>query len=147
MSTSSKQQESVPRTKKLITVSKSFKEILTVFNLTEVREIDVAAWTHKRDELVEESNQDIFSNDIQLSDKARRAEKKLLKMREDLLTEDATIDTGSYYDKLPKLLSSEIYDCLNYMPKPVIHHVHLTAACPISFLVERLCYYDFVYYN
>lgn len=89
----------------------------------------------------------MFSNDVTLSAKARAAEKKLAKMREQLLLEDDTITTGSYYDKLPKLLGSEVYDCLNKMPKPVVHHIHLTAACPIEFLVEQLCYYDYVYYN
>ena len=104
-------------------------------------------WTEERDELVELSNQDLFSKDINLSEKELAAEKKLAKLREDLLLEDDTIVTGSYYDKLPKLLSSEVYECLNIMPKPVVHHIHLTAACPISFLVDKLCYYDFVYYN
>jgi hypothetical protein len=33
------------------------------------------------------------------------------------------------------------------MPKPVVHHIHLTAACKINFLIEKLCYYDYVYYN
>ena len=33
------------------------------------------------------------------------------------------------------------------MPKTVCNHINLTAACPISFLVGKLCYYDFVYYN
>ena len=32
------------------------------------------------------------------------------------------------------------------MPKPVVHHLHLTAAAPLDYLVE-LTYYDFVYYN
>ena len=62
-------------------------------------------WIKKRDELVELSNQDLFSKDIVLSEKEIAAEKKLTKMREDLLLEDATICTGSYYDKLPKLMS------------------------------------------
>lgn len=104
-------------------------------------------WTEKRDELVVLSNKDMFSKDITISEKAKKAEKKLAKMREDLLLEDDTIVTGSYYDKLPKILSSELYECLDLMPKPVVHHIHLTAACPISFLVNKLCYYDFVYYN
>lgn len=110
-------------------------------------DIDLKDWTQKRDDLVERSNQDLFSNDITITDKARAAEKKLAKLRADLVQEDETIITGSYYEKLPKLLNSEVYKCLNVMPKPVVHHIHLTAACPISFLVERLCYYDFVYYN
>jgi len=33
------------------------------------------------------------------------------------------------------------------MPKTVIHHIHLTAACDVKFLVNKLCYYDFVYFN
>jgi len=44
--------------------------------------VDVDAWTKKRDELFEKSNEDIFSNDITLSDKAVSAEKKLAKLRE-----------------------------------------------------------------
>lgn len=32
------------------------------------------------------------------------------------------------------------------MPKPAVHHTHLTGACDIKFLVE-LTYYDFVYYS
>lgn len=64
-----------------------------------------------------------------------------------MLEEDDCIVTGSYYDKLQKLLKSPLYDCLNVMPKPVIHHIHLTAACPVDFLVEKICYFDFVYFN
>jgi hypothetical protein len=33
------------------------------------------------------------------------------------------------------------------MPKPVIHHIHLTAASSPEWLVSNLCYYDYVYYN
>lgn len=32
------------------------------------------------------------------------------------------------------------------MPKPAVHHVHLTAAAPIDYLI-KLTYNDFVYYN
>lgn len=61
--------------------------------------------------------------------------------------EDDCIITGSYYEKLPKLKSSKLYDILTQMPKTVVHHIHLTASCPIDFLVDKLCYYDFVYFN
>ena len=64
-----------------------------------------------------------------------------------MLSDDPVINTGPYYEKLPKLLKSDLYDCLNIMPKPAIHHIHLTAACPLDFLVSKLCYYDYVYYN
>jgi hypothetical protein len=64
-----------------------------------------------------------------------------------MLIEDDVLITGDYYTKLPKLLASSLYDCFDMMPKTVIHHIHLTAACPISFLIKKLCYYDFVYFN
>ena len=104
-------------------------------------------WNKERDELVQLSNKDLFSNKVKLSDKAIAAEKKLFKLREEMLTADPTCATGFYYDKLEGLKSSKLYDCLNHMPKTVVHHIHLTAAAPISFLVEKLCYYDFVYFN
>jgi len=64
-----------------------------------------------------------------------------------MIAEDNTVATGYYYDKLPKLLNSPLYECLDMMPKPVVHHIHTTASCKVSFLVEKLLYYDFVYYN
>ena len=110
-------------------------------------EIDMDQWNKERDELVQLSNKDLFSSKVKLSDKAIAAEKKLFKLREEMLTEDPTCATGFYYDKLDALKSSKLYDCLNHMPKTAVHHIHLTAAAPISFLVEKLCYYDFVYFN
>ena len=110
-------------------------------------EIDMDQWNKERDELVQLSNKDLFSNKVKLSDKAIAAEKKLFKLREEMLTEDPSCATGFYYDKLDALKSSKLYDCLNHMPKTAVHHIHLTAAAPISFLVEKLCYYDFVYFN
>lgn len=32
------------------------------------------------------------------------------------------------------------------MPKPAVHHLHLTAAAPLDFLI-KLTYYDHVYFN
>ena len=64
-----------------------------------------------------------------------------------MLSEDGAITTGDYYEKLDKLVGSKLYKLLNLMPKPAIHHIHLTAACPIKFLVEKLCKYDHVFYN
>lgn len=61
--------------------------------------------------------------------------------------EDDCIITGNYYEKLPKLTSSKLYDAFHHMPKTVIHHIHLTAACDIKFLVNKLCYYNYVYFN
>jgi len=63
------------------------------------------------------------------------------------LAEDNTIFTGSYYEKKDKLIASDLYDVFDLMPKTVVHHIHLTAAASIDFLVNKLCYYDFVYFN
>lgn len=104
-------------------------------------------WTKERDELVQLSNKDLFSNSVKLSVKAIAAEKKLFKLRDEMLQNDPSICTGFYYDKLAALKSSKLYDCLNIMPKTAVHHIHLTAAASIDFLVHKLCYYDFVYFN
>jgi len=93
------------------------------------------------------SNNQVFSKDIILQQNAYKAEKKLNKLRREMFEEDDTIVTGSYYDKLEKLKNSPLYDCLNHMPKPVVHHIHLTAACPLEFLVKKICYYNHVYFN
>jgi len=82
-----------------------------------------------------------------LVEKALKAEKKLSMLRKQMFDEDDTIVTGAYYSKLEKLMKSPLYDCLNMMPKPVVHHIHLTAACPLDFLVSKILYYDFVYFN
>jgi hypothetical protein len=110
-------------------------------------EIDMDKWHKEKEELVLLSNKDLFSNSVKLTDKEMKVEAKLHKIRDKMLDEDETIATGFYYDKLEKLKSSDLYDCLNTMPKTVVHHIHLTAAAPISFLVEKLCYYDFVYFS
>lgn len=104
-------------------------------------------WFKQRDDLVTKSTADHFSNDVVLTKKDEDAQKKLVAMRADLLQKDPTINTGNYYEKLPGLLSSDLYDCLNVMPKPAVHHIHLSAACPLEFLVGKLAYYDYVYYN
>jgi len=64
-----------------------------------------------------------------------------------LLKEDTTIVTGNYYDKVDKLRATTVHKALDIMPKPAIHHFHLTAAAPIKFLVDTLCYEDFVYFS
>lgn len=63
-----------------------------------------------------------------------------------MLLEDASLVTGLYYDKYKKLQKSQLYEALNQMPKPAVHHLHITAASPLDFLIQ-LTYYDYVYYN
>lgn len=112
-----------------------------------VSPVNIEEWNAQRAELIKKADQDHFSNDITLEDRELKVEKKLIKLREELLEEDDTIATGFYYEKLGKLLGSKLYDCLNVMPKPAVHHIHLTAAAPISFLVSKMCYFDHVYYS
>lgn len=68
-------------------------------------------------------------------------------MRQTLLAADPTIPFGDWYSKLSLLKSSELLECLDVMPKPAVHHVHLTASVEIDFIVEKLLYYDHVYFN
>jgi len=63
-----------------------------------------------------------------------------------MIEQDPTIITGSYFDKLQTLLDSPLYECLKTMPKPAIHHTHLTACADVNFLVE-LTYYEYVFYS
>jgi hypothetical protein len=51
-----------------------------------------------------------------------------------------------HFEILEKLKNCDIYKCLEKMPKPGVHHTHLTGACNINFLIE-LTYYDFVYFS
>jgi len=59
--------------------------------------------------MVKLSNALHFSNNVPLVDRALVAEKKLVKLREEMLAKDNTVHTGFYYDKLPTLLSSPLY--------------------------------------
>ena len=72
--------------------------------------------------------------------------KKLDKLRAEMFAQDPTIITGNYYDKLEALLKSPLYECLKVMPKPAIHHTHLTACADVNFLVE-LTYNNHVFYS
>ena len=108
---------------------------------------DIDEWNEQRDALIKRAGAEHFSNDVTLDQRELKVEQKLANLRRKLIEEDDTIATGFYFDKLPKLLGSELYDCLKVMPKPAVHHIHLTAACPISFLVEKLCTFDHVYYS
>lgn len=112
-----------------------------------LNEKSLIAFQAEREAMIKEGNSGMFSNEAQISEKAVIAEKKLIRLRNEMKDEDDCIITGNYYEKLPKLKSSKLYDIMMNMPKTVVHHIHLTAACDINFLVQKLCYYDFVYFN
>jgi len=73
-------------------------------------------------------------------------ERKLNILRREMLDNDPVLITAPHYEKLDKLLNSPLFDCLRMMPKPAIHHTHLTATADVKFLVE-LTYNDFVFYS
>lgn len=104
-------------------------------------------WNQEKDDLLSKCGRQHFSRDINLTKKENKAGKILARLREEMMEKDDTVMTGDYYKKLPALLSCDLYKLLDVMPKPVVHHIHLTAACPISFLVEKLCYFNHVYFS
>lgn len=63
-----------------------------------------------------------------------------------MLGDDPSLVTGLYYDKYQKLKESKLYEALMEMPKPAVHHLHVTASAPVDYLI-KLTYYDYVYYN
>lgn len=83
-------------------------------------------------------------HDWKKSEKA--AEKKLSMMRKALLDEDPVIVTAPHYDKLHKLLNSELHHVFKLLPKPVVHHAHLSGCVDVDLLI-RFTYYDYVYYS
>ena len=87
-----------------------------------------------------------FSNDIKLSDKGIVVDHKLARLRDNMFDKDKSLNIGSYYRWLKTLVDSPLYECLNNMPKPVIHHAHLTACADIDFLIH-LTYSDSVFYS
>jgi hypothetical protein len=64
-----------------------------------------------------------------------------------MFEEDPVCHIGDFYKKLPFLLNSPLYECLDMMPKPAVHHIHLTAAVSVDFLVNKILYYDYFYFN
>jgi sugar (pentulose or hexulose) kinase len=95
-------------------------------------------WDKAKDDLLSKCGRQHFSRDIELTKKENKAGKILAKLRTKMMDQDDMVMIGGYYDKLPTLLSSDLYNLLDVMPKPVVHHLHLTAAAPISFLVYKL---------
>ena len=73
-------------------------------------------------------------------------DKKLDAIREKMFKKHKSLNVGSYYRWLDTLLKSDLYDIFFSMPKPSVHHAHLTACATMPFLVE-LTYYDSVFYS
>ena len=106
----------------------------------------MAEYMRRRIELKQKAEAEHFSRDIFLEKTEINAERKLIQLREKMLSEDPSLVTGLYYDKYQKLKASALYEALVQMPKPAVHHLHITAAAPVEYLIE-LTYKDYVYYN
>ena len=63
-----------------------------------------------------------------------------------MISKDHSLVIGPFYDKLQTLVNSPLYECFKIMPKPALHHVHLTACASLDYLVD-LTYKDCVYYS
>jgi hypothetical protein len=83
---------------------------------------------------------------IDLSYKGMVVGKKMDQLRAKMIEDDHSLLIGEYYDKLQTLINSPLYDVLKMMPKPAVHHAHLTACATLDFLV-KLTYKDCVYYS
>lgn len=101
----------------------------------------------QRDQIVNLANKDCFSNDIVLNERELKCEKILAKLREDMFSEDSIINTGDFVEKSETISNSKLFDCLNCMPKPGMLGMLYAASVRASWIVEKLCYYDFVYLN
>lgn len=111
-----------------------------------VTRITQEEWFHMKNELLKLDIQQNHAIRQTLSYKEMVVERKLNILRREMLESDPVLITASHYEKLDKLQNSALYDCLKMMPKPAIHHTHLTATADVKFLVE-LTYNDFVYYS
>ena len=87
-----------------------------------------------------------FANNINLSDKGMVTQHKMNTLREKMFNKDKSLMIGGHYRWLETLLNSPLYDCIYNMPKPVVHHAHLTACGNMEFLVN-LTYSDSVFFS
>ena len=87
-----------------------------------------------------------FSHHLVLSKSEINAEKRLFKLRDEMMIDDHELLLGDFYEKSEKIKNSKLYEALNWLPKPAVHHLHLTAAAPVDYLL-KLCRYDYVYFN
>jgi hypothetical protein len=73
---------------------------------------DMAEYMRRRIELLAKTEAEHFSRDISLEKMEINAEKKLIQLREKMLSEDPSLVTGLYYDKYQKLIASPLYEAI-----------------------------------
>lgn len=77
-----------------------------------------------------------FASDILLNYEEIVAEKKLNALREKMFEEDPCLLQYDFAKKINKILKSPLYESLYRMPKPAIHHLHMTATVSTDFLLD-----------
>jgi hypothetical protein len=63
-----------------------------------------------------------------------------------MLKKDPFLMQRPHHERLETIKNCDLYKCFAKMPKPGVHHTHITGACSLDYLIE-LTYYDFVYYS
>ena len=71
---------------------------------------------------------------------------KLGKLRRQMIEQDHSLLIGEFKDKLPSMVNSPLFEVFKLMPKPAVHHAHLTACATLDYLVS-LTYKNCVYYS
>lgn len=78
--------------------------------------------------------------------KEQVVDRKLSALRTQMLEEDPVLITAPYYEKLYKILKSPLHSVFKTLPKPAVHHTHLTAAADVKTLIN-FTYNSYVYYS
>jgi hypothetical protein len=63
-----------------------------------------------------------------------------------MLADDPFLMQRPFGERRDTLVNSELFEAFKQMPKPAIHHSHVTAASSVEFLL-KLTYYESVYYS
>ena len=67
-------------------------------------------------------------------------------MRAKMLYDDPYLMQKPHYEYIDILQKSDLFKCFKVMPKPAVHHTHLTGALDTKDLMY-FTEYDFVYYS
>jgi adenosine deaminase CECR1 len=103
----------------------------------------------KKAELIEADAKQHFSYVLEatLTDAERQANTKLQLMREQIANNhELNRAIHSFFDNKAAIEQSQLFEVLNKMPKGGLHHIHTSAANPVTAYV-KLTYDDRVYYN
>lgn len=115
--------------------------------LTEATPEAQTLWLKERSELLQKDRAlDHAANKIELTYKIAIVDGKLGQLRKEMLRKDRSLLIGDFHDKKEALLNSPLYDCFLRLPKPAVHHAHLTACSEIDQLIA-LTYKSCVYYS